>query len=237
MKTKLLSVIMAISFPLMALELKAQDMFEQSLTELENMNNLTYDNISSFLGNPLDHANTLKVFEGLRATGDAYQKIVDNTVGLLSRYDNYNVRTFLDQANRHNILVKDFDKIIGVIAGYIRDGIEASDFEVLVKPLLEQFGWTCKVLPIQCPDIVFYEYSKGEFKILFAHNTRPSADYTNYIYNDNEVRYYAYFKEYRETSMWGGAIVRGGTYRVLQYKDNTSKNYHKITKATSKRLN
>jgi len=77
--------------------------------------------------------------------------------------------------------------------------------------------------------------------MLLAYNTRPIPDrFRQDItkeYHDNQVDCYTYFREFRETSVFTGLVVRGGKYRLVQYKDSQKSNYHQLTKTTSKRLN
>lgn len=222
--------------------LRAQDMFDQSLESLEELNNLTYDYIASFLEHPDNHENTLRVFHKLQTVGEFYKEQYDRRFELLSKYDNYKTRQYIAQIEKAKLLVDGIDEFVGNIAGYIRAGVESSTFDYLLKPLFEQLGWECKILPVQCQDIVFFEYSKGEFKMMLAYNTRPAPDNMQFInvtgkYNDNEVSCYTYFKEFHETTIFAGYVVRGGKYRLIQYKDNQKKDYHNLTKATSKRIN
>ena len=221
--------------------LNAQDMFDQGLKSLEELNNLTYDYIGSFLEYPDNHENTLKVFQKLQTVSKFYNEQYEKRVELLSKFDNYKMRQYVDQIEKMKLLVDAIDKFVGYIVGYVRAGVESPIFDSLLKPLFEQFGWECKILPVQCQDIIFFEYSKGNFKMLLAYNTMPMPDkFKQDItkeYHDNEVSCYTYFKERRETSWFTKCVVRGGKYRLIQYKDSQNVNYHNLTKATSKRLN
>lgn len=221
------------------IQLKAQDMFDQSLKNLEEVNNMTYDYVGSFLKNPENHENTLRVFRSLQTISKFYNEQYAIRFELLSKFDNYKTRQYVDQIEKVKLLVDAIDNFIGDIAGYVRAGVESPTFDYILKPLFEQFGWECKTLPIQCQDIIFFEYSKGNFKMLLAYNTRPMPDKQDLTgkYNDTEVSCYTYFKEFRETNVFSKYVVRGGKYRLIQYKDSKNTNYHSLTKATSKRLN
>lgn len=118
--------------------------------------------------------------------------------------------------------------------------MDVTIFEKLVAPLFNQFGWTSTKLAISCSDIEFYEYSKDGFKMLLAYNTRPAADYRANngfgVYYDNDVECYTYFKKMRKTNLFCKLVIRGGLYRIVQYQDDIKTNYHRLTKATSKRI-
>ena len=46
--------------------IQAQDMFDESLRELERLNNITYDYVASFLEYPSNHENTLRCSVGYK---------------------------------------------------------------------------------------------------------------------------------------------------------------------------
>lgn len=238
MKRKFYFVLLAL---LCVMPMSAQDMFDQSLKDLEELNNITYDYIASFLDYPDKHENTLKVFRGLQEVSKFYDDQYNKRFELLSRFDNYKTRQYVDQIEKTKLLVDAIDEFIGCVAGYVRAGVESPTFDQMLKPLFDKFGWECKIVAVQCQDIVFFEYSKGGFKMLLAYNTRPMPerfrqDITG-EYHDNQVDCYTYFKEFRETSIFTGLVVRGGKYRLVQYKDDNKTQYHTLTKATSKRIN
>ena len=54
--------------------IQAQDMFDESLRELERLNNITYDYVASFLEYPSNHESTLKVFRGLQDISKFYDE-------------------------------------------------------------------------------------------------------------------------------------------------------------------
>ena len=73
---------------LYGMPLKGQDMFDQSLRDLEELNNITYDYVASFLEFPNNHENTLKVFRGLQEVSKFYDDQYSKRFELLSRFDN-----------------------------------------------------------------------------------------------------------------------------------------------------
>lgn len=225
----------------LSMNVQAQDMFDESLRDLERLNNLTYDYISSFLEYPSNHDNTLKVFRGLQDVKRLYDDQYNKRFEILSRFDNYKTREYVNQIEKNKYLVDALDELVGCVAGYVRAGVQSQVFDQILKPLFESFEWNCRIIPIQCQDIVFFEYTKDGFKMLLAYNTRPTssgfeADLSG-KYNDNQVDCYTYFKALRETNSFCSLVVRGGKYRMVEYKDDKKAIYHNLTKATSKRIN
>lgn len=226
---------------ILCMPLQAQDMFDESLRELEKLNNITYDYVASFLRYPSNHENTIKVFNGLQDLSKIYDDQYEKRFELLSRFDNYKTRKYVDLIEKNKHLIDAIDEIVGCAAGYVRSGIESAVFDQMLKPLFDSFGWTCKIIPVECQDIVFFEYSKDDYKMLLAYNTRPKEN--NFEanmrgkYNDNQVECYTYYKAYRETNRFMSLVVRGGKYRLVEYKDNKETKYHNLTKAYSTRIN
>ena len=238
---KKLKVLFLLFATALCLPIQAQDMFDESLRELERLNNITYDYVASFLEYPSNHENTLKVFRGLQDLSKFYDEQSDKRFELLSRFDNYKTREYVNQIEKNKFLIDAIDEFVGCVAGYVRAGAKSQVFDQMLKPLFESFGWNCKIIPMECQDIVFFEYSKDEFKMLLAYNTRPApggfeADLSG-KYNDNQVECYTYFKALRKTSTFCSLVVRGGKYRLVEYKDNKETTYHNLTKASSKRIN
>ena len=152
-----------------------------------------------------------------------------------------NVDQIVDQIEKMKLLVDAIDEFVGCIAGYVRGGVESPTFDQILKPLFDKFGWESKIVAVQCEDIIFFEYSKGGFKMLLAYNTRPMPERfrqdITHEYHDNQVDCYTYFKELRKTDIFTVLVVRGGKYRLVQYKDDNKTQYNTLTKATSKRMN
>ena len=67
------------------------------------------------------------------------------------------------------------DFITANIAGYSRGGIESTEWEQYFHPLLMEFGWTCEIIQ-STSEIVFYEYSRENFKMVLAKIIRPKKD-------------------------------------------------------------
>lgn len=144
--------------------IQAQDMFDESLRELEKLNNITYDYVSSFFEYPSNHENTIKVFRGLQDLSKFYDDQYNKRFELLSRFDNYKTREYVNQIEKSKYLIDAVDEIVGCVAGYVRSGIESTVFDQMLKPLFDSFGWTCKIIPVECQDIVFLNIQRTILK-------------------------------------------------------------------------
>ena len=133
-------------------------------------------------------------------------------------------------------VMRDF---LNPLAGYVGGSIDGPSFDIILKPIFDQFDWSCKKLSVNCSDIIFYEYTYKNFKMLLAYNTRSEASRSQKeqgIYNDNEVKCFAYNKAFRRVDWFAKLVVRGGKYRIVEFKDDTNNVYNNLLKATSKRL-
>lgn len=209
----------------------SQDIYDESLNELERVNNLLLDASASFLRFPNNHSNTIKVFEQLKKLNAIYKGIQSNKYEVLSKWDNYKVRQFYDTTDKMQAITDAFEELLRTIAGYVSGGIEGPVMEILLDPLFNEAGWVKKVLNITCEDAYFVEYSYGEFKMMFVKSTRPKNDYMNQIHNNIEVTF-----TYEGLYNGGGSYYVGGNkYRMIQFKDDENTSYHKIVKAKSVR--
>ena len=81
-------------------------------------------------------------------------------------------------------------------------------------------------------DIVFYEYSKDNFRMVLAKNIRPKKDGGDY--NANSFSCYTWQPVYKEHYAFTSRVVFGGNYQFVEYGDDETK-YKKISKVSSKR--
>ena len=88
--------------------IQAQDMFDESLRELEKLNNITYDYVASFLEYPSNHENTIKVFRGLQDLSKFYDEQYNKRFELLSRFDNYKTREYVNQIEKSKYLISTY---------------------------------------------------------------------------------------------------------------------------------
>lgn len=179
--------------------------------------------VGSFMDNPYHHENTLKIKDLCDQNSKLTDEMLDQAPYNSVDYD------YLSNAKG---MLKCLDQFTGSIAGYIRGGIDSGLFEYYFNPALNAFGWTWKVVK-STPDIILYEYSKENFKIMLAKNIRPKKDGGDY----NEVSYscYAWQKVYKENYVFCGRVIFGGDYQVVQFKDDSTTNYYTVTKLASYR--
>lgn len=213
-----------------------QDMFDQSVQALKEYNNIAYDYISSFLYNPYNHENTEKVYEELYSMEKGYTDLLKNKAEVLYRYNNYKAHQYYENIETMLAMIKSFNDYIGSIVGYIRPGVDAPEYEIIIKPILEEFGWKCSPLSISSNNIQLLEYSYGNFKMLIARNTLPAPNYEMRIHNDINFSCYAYFPQLKETNVFVTGTLRGGKYRLIAYKDNQNRHYYTIKRCVTKRL-
>lgn len=177
----------------------------------------------SFLDNPYHHDNTVKINEVSVKFKKALEEMYSN-VPLEAEMDFYRIKNMRS-------IIKCLDFIVANIAGYSRSGMNASEWETTFLPIMSGFGWTWKVLH-STSDIVFYEYTKGDFKMVLAKNIRPKKDEADY--NACSFSCYAWQPVYKEHYVFSSRYVFGGNYRFVEYGDDITK-YKTITRFSSQR--
>ncbi len=205
----------------------------QSLTAqsqlINEMTNAVTELTGSFLDNPSHHSNTIKVYsltqDFKKATDEVY------TEALYSSHPQASSDLpYLD--NVKNIL-KCLDFITANIVGYSRGGCDAIEWDATFNPILSRFGWTWKVIHFT-EDIVFYEYSKDDFKMILAKNIlqkKESGDYNAVAFSCEswDAKWKRYTSGVRR-------IVYGGDYQFVGYGDD-EKEFERISKVASIRGN
>ena len=117
--------------------IQAQDMFDESLRELEKLNNITYDYVASFLEYPSNHENTIKVFRGLQDLSKFYDEQYNKRFELLSRFDNYKTREYVNQIEKSKYLIDALDEtnltfVIGISSSVtLTTQVDFTPFELL----------------------------------------------------------------------------------------------------------
>lgn len=204
--------------------------------QADKFKNYVLDYCSSFLSYPFYHSNTLKVHNGIKVLKEQSEKMLADKYTVLqeSNYLQALVR-FYEDIETQKLYIDAFEQIVGSIAGYSRTGIEAPIFETCIIPLFQELGWSIRQLPQKSQGIELYEYSKGSFVMLIMKNTLSPPNYSLNIYNDIEATLYTYWHEYRKEAPFFSCIIRGNKYRLIQYYDDSSPSYHRVSKVTSKR--
>lgn len=198
-------------------EVKAQSAIVTEFTDGVN------DIVGSFMDNPYHHDNTVKIYD----ICERYLKLADEML-TQAPYQS----TDHDYLSNAKGMLRCLDFITGNITNSMGGGLDGGLFEYYFRPALSAFGWTWKVVK-STDDIILYEYVKDNFKMMLTRNTRPTKDGGDY----NAVTYecYTWQKVYKENYMICGRVIFGGNYEVVQIKDDSTTDYHNITKLTSKR--
>ena len=136
-----------------------QSLTAQSLV-INELTNAVTEFTGSFMDNPNHHSNTIKIY-------DLTQKLKKTTDELYSEalYSNHpQASSDLPYLRNVKEILNCLDFIVANIAGYSRGGIDAIEWEKTFHYIMPGFGWTYKVIH-STEDIVFYEYSKENFRI------------------------------------------------------------------------
>lgn len=217
--------------------------FGQSQSEsskaLGEVNDYVMEILGAFFLNPNNNYNNKIVYEKIKDVDKFYSEELENKYKS-PYYESYTVREYYDKIERMKNITGVMCDFLNPLAGYVGGSIDGPSFDIILKPIFDQFGWSCKKLSVNCSDIIFYEYSYKNFKMLLAYNTRSEASrylQERGIYHDNEVKCFAYIKVYRKIDWFTKLVVRGGKYRIVEFKDDVNNNYKNLIKATSNRLN
>ncbi|MBR3530191.1 MAG: hypothetical protein IKN83_02370 [Bacteroidaceae bacterium] len=182
----------------------------------------------SFLDNPYNHNNTLKVFDLTKK----FKKATDDLYNEALRSNHSQAEIDLKYIKNIQAVLKTLDFLVGSISGYLRGGLNVEYTENILHPLLDSFGWTWEITHVAKPDLVFYEYKKGSFKMVLVKNTRPQKDYDDY----NVCTYECYTWEpvTKTNLMFTMGNVCGGNYIFVENGDSEIP-FKNITKVSSKR--
>lgn len=211
-------------------QLFAQDVFDQSLNQLEVINNSFIDAASSFLGHPYNHQNTLLVYKRIKEINEFYKQQSSYRYELMTQYNNEKVSKYFSSIDKMVPLASFLEEFLKVISGYNSSGIDAPLMEAM-ESLFIEFGWSRRNLDISCSSAYFCEYEYEGFKIMFVRNMLPPSNYEYGCINTLSVTF-----TYMDGS--GGTFnVGGNKYRIIQYKDDENNSYKQLLKATSQRNN
>ena len=200
--------------------LPIQTVFSQSQI-VQELSEAVTDLTGSFMDNPNHHDNTLKIYEHSQKFNEVVEEMLDQAP--------YGSRDYYALKNMQKIL-KSLEHVSAGISEKYPASVDGSDFEFF-STLFDSFGWS-KVILHSTSDIILYEYSKGNFRLVMAYNIRPKLNRGDY----NEVSYqcYARSRYTKKDEMFFGRVLFGGNYQFVVCGDDTIP-YIKITKVTSKR--
>lgn len=181
------------------------------------------DLVGSFLDNPYHHSNTLRVNELTRQCKSTLDEMY-RQVPSGAQTDFYLLSNMIN-------LIEKLDFMTANIAGYSRRGVDANEWDSSFRPIMEGFGWSWKVLFVES-DLVFYEYTKENFKMVLVKNNRSKINYGDY--NCNSYECYTINPYNKKDEWFKRGNVHGGNYQFVICCDDEIK-YKKITKVSSKR--
>jgi hypothetical protein len=190
---------------------------------VRDMTNALTELTGSFLDNPYHHSNTVKV-------NDLTQQFKSTIEEMYRQVPREAETDFYAILNMKKI-IKSLDFITANISGYLRGGYDAAEWEATFNAIMPSFGWTWKVIH-STEDIIFFEYSKDNFKMVLAKNILPKKDYGDY----NAVAFACDSWDPRLKRVTSGTrrVVFGGNYQFVTFGDDENK-YNKISKVASKR--
>ena len=190
---------------------------------VRDMTNALTELTGSFLDNPYHHSNTVKV-------NDLTQQFKSTIEEMYRQVPREAETDFYAILNMKKI-IKSLDFITANISGYSRGGYDAAEWEATFNEIMPSFGWTWKVIH-STEDIIFFEYSKDNFKMVLAKNILPKKDYGDY----NAVAFACDSWDPRLKRVTSGTrrVVFGGNYQFVTFGDDENK-YNKISKVASKR--
>ena len=190
---------------------------------VRDMTNALTELTGSFLDNPYHHSNTVKVND----LTQQFKSTIDEMYKQVPREAETDFYAILNMKK----IIKSLDFITANISGYSRGGYDAADWEATFNAIMPSFGWTWKVIH-STEDIIFFEYSKDNFKMVLAKNILPKKDYGDY----NAVAFTCDSWDPRLKRVTSGTrrVVFGGNYQFVTFGDDENK-YNKISKVASKR--
>ena len=190
---------------------------------VRDMTNALTELTGSFLDNPYHHSNTVKV-------NDLTQQFKSTIEEMYRQVPREAETDFYAILNMKKI-IKSLDFITANISGYSRGGYDAAEWEATFNAIMPSFGWTWKVIH-STEDIIFFEYSKDNFKMVLAKNILPKKDYGDY----NAVAFACDSWDPRLKRVTSGTrrVVFGGNYQFVTFGDDENI-YNKISKVASKR--
>ena len=188
-----------------------------------DMTNALTELTGSFLDNPYHHSNTVKV----NSLAQQFKSVIDDMYRQVPREAEADFYAIINMKK----IVKCLDFVTANISGYSRGGYDAAEWEATFNAIMPSFGWTWKVIH-STEDIIFFEYSKDNFKMVLAKNILPKKDYGDY----NAVAFACDTWDPRLKRVTSGTrrVVFGGNYQFVTFGDDETK-YNKISKVASKR--
>jgi len=216
-----------------SLAFSQNDIIDESIEQLEKLNEILIGDISSFCAYPQIHNNTIKVYNKILDTNDFCKKQQNTKYSLSSSsLSNYKVKKYFARLNEIQSLSEIFEELLRPIGSGISSGLNQNQKKIL-DIMLNEVGWKITVLNINCRDACFYEYEFNGFKMTFIQNTLPLSDLD--ITSSKNLIEVSFTNNYHGSG--GNYNIGAGKCRMIQYKDDKNISYYKIIKASSIRIN
>lgn len=207
-----------------------KDIYDESLDQINKVNDMLVDCMASFLEFPSVHSNTIKIYDRILTIKNLSKEQQASKFNISSSIlSNPKVQLYYKTVDNVFAYSEAFEELLRPFKGLNSAGLTQNQM-TLLDPLFRRFGWTISLLDINCRDAHFYEYVFKECKLMFIKNALPPADYYNSINNNIEVDF-----TYDYMGTGGRYYVGGGKYRMIQFLDDENKKYRKVIKATSER--
>ena len=180
---------------------------------IKELQDVIHIHVGSFIDNPNHHSNTVKIYDAIQEA----RKLVDDLYNQALVSDHPQAKVDFPYLGRTKCVLNCLDFITANIAGYSRGGIESTEWE-------QYFHSTS--------EIIFYEYSREQFKMVLAKNIRPKKEGGDY--NANSFSCYVWIPSTKEHHAFLKRVVFGGDYQFVEFGDDENR-YRKISNVSSKR--
>ena len=189
---------------------------------VEEMMEAVTEITGSFMDNPYHHDNSQKIYEFSGRFKGILEEMYRRT--LLEAGDD------LVYISNLMSIIRSIEHITAGIVGHYPASVEAVDFEIL-NPVFDAFGWSRSLIFTQA-DLLFYEYQKGNFRMVLVKNRLPRKDGGDY----NAYQYECYTQDVRnhKEEIFIGRYIFGGNYQFVECGDDKT-NYKVISKVTCHR--
>lgn len=213
-----------------SLSFAQKDVFDQSIEEINKVNDVLIDCMASFMEFPEIHSNTIKIYDRILTIKNLCKDQQSSKYQMSSSIlSNPKVQQYYRIIDQMQIYADVFEELLRPFKGYNSAGLSQNQM-TLLDPMFRKFGWRIALLDIACRDAYFYEYELKGCKMMFIKNALPPADYNNAIYNNIEVNF-----TYNYHGIGGKYYIGGGKYRMIQFQDDKNPKYYKVIKAISER--
>jgi hypothetical protein len=213
-----------------------RDVFDESLNAINQINDFLVDCMISFLSFPESHSNTIIVYDQIvtikNTLSEQQQLKYRNPKSILSKPK---VLQYYNTVDKMEITAGIFIELLKPFMGHRMSIFTQPEMDAL-NSFFKVFEWNVELLNIRCNDAYFWEYSKNGCKIMFVENTLPFPDSERWAYSDDpRANNYIEVTCFDKVGLLSKHVIRGGTYKLIQFQDDENFNYKKLTKVYSVR--